>query len=193
MSFDSPSTTTFVAPAEPIDTLQRYLVKVSEIVDLGPSKFPRPNDDPNKPTRRMQWKFRMAHADGTPVFDLDGNPYEHYDYTSSKTGKATREGGKTATARIWMEALFGREIENDEIDQTIIERLIGKVAVALFEEKDTAADGQESNARVRILKLTPYRSTQQAAAEVKAAAGNAAATVQRARTAVVEPGSDLAF
>ena len=40
--FDSPKTTSYVAPAEPIDPMQRYLVKVADLQDQGVSKFAPP-------------------------------------------------------------------------------------------------------------------------------------------------------
>ncbi len=191
-----PRTTTYVAPEDPIDVNLRYLVKVTELVDLGPSKYPQPTDDPNNPTHRIQWKFRMAAPDGSggwnPVLNTDGDPYEHYDYTSSKTGKSTRAGGKTATARQWIEALYGRALDEDEViaQRSNFHNLLReKVAVALFEEKEAGGeDGQESYMRLRILRLSPYKprtKAEVAAAEQTAAADKAAATVSKARSAPV--------
>lgn len=193
--FDLPKTTTqYVAPEEPIDVNQRYLVRVTEIIDMGITKYPKTPDDK---TRRFQWHFRLGHLDGTPVLDLDGNPFEHYDYTSSKTTKAKTAGGKTATARLWIEALFGRALEDDEITQETSKQVLNKVAVALFEEKGNDGDdnqGQEQSSGIRILRLSPYKkgSAAQAATATRGAAANAAATVAKARTAVTvaEPPAD---
>ncbi len=194
-----PRTTTYVAPEDPIDVNQRYLVKVVELVDLGPTKYPQPTDDPNNPTHRIQWKFRMAAPDGNngwlPVLDTDGNAYEHYDYTSSKTGKSTKASGKTSTARMWIEALYGHPLEEDEVIAKRSEfhlLLREKVAVALFEEKESGGeDGQESYMRLRILRLSPYKQrtkAEVAQAEQTAAADKAVAAVKKAR-ATVDVGS----
>lgn len=191
--FQTPKTgTTFVAPEEPIDVNQRYLVKVMKLTDLGVSKFPQPTDDPDNPTHRIQWAFRMAHSDGTPVLNVDGDPYEHYDYTSSKTGKSTKAGGKTATSRLWMEALFGHPLEDDEIGPEIANELVGKVAVALLEETEKTSQAGEAYTAIRILRLSPRKPATQvipdmaakAAAERKESAEKAQATVAKARTAV---------
>lgn len=190
--FDKPATTTYVAPAEPIDVMQRYLVKVADLVDQGVSKF-APTD---KPYNRIRWVFRMAHLDGTPILDIDGNAYEHYDYTSSKTSKGKE--GKVATARLWMEALLG-PLEDAEIDGQITNRLKDKVAVALFEEKEVESEyGTEVTQRIRILKLAPYvkgtATVAKAAAEREAAAKKARETVTAAgarHTAVAD--DDMPF
>lgn len=186
--FDSPKTTAFVAPAEPIDVMQRYLVKVADLQDQGPSKFA----PPDKPYNRIRWVFRMAHLDGTPILDVDGHAYEHYDYTSSKTSK----GNMTATARLWMEALLG-PLEDSEIDGQITQRLKEKVAVALFEERDSEGqDGSEVTQRIRILKLAPYvkGGVVQAAGERTAAATKTRQTVAAARQPVAATAdNDLPF
>jgi hypothetical protein len=189
--FDAPKSTTYVAPAEPIDVMQRYLVKVADLQDQGVSKFA----PPDKPYSRIRWVFRMAHLDGTPILDIDGNAYEHYDYTSSKTSK----GGMTATARLWMEALLG-PLEDSEIDGQIVGRLKDKVAIALFEER-VSEQGEEVSQRIKILKLAQYTgkksataAAQQAVEAQQAAATNARKTVAAARTAAaVVDGSDDAL
>lgn len=156
--FQAPKTTiTYVAPATSIDVNQRYLIKVHELVDLGPSKFPQPNDDPDNPTHRIQWNFLLADMNGNKILDVEGNPYHHYDYTSSKTGKSTKAGGKTATARMWMEALFGKPLEDDEIGADIANQLRGKVAVALFEEQEKTSRDGEAYTALRILRLSPRK------------------------------------
>lgn len=162
--------------------MQRYLLKVADLQDQGVSKFA----PPDKPYNRIRWVFRMAHLDGTPILDIDGNAYEHFDYTSSKTSK----GGMTATARLWMEAFLG-PLEDAEIDGQIVNRLKEKVAVALFEER-VSEQGEEVSQRIKILKLAPFTglkgNVRQAAAEQTAAATKARETVAaaRAKTAVAD-------
>src|SRR6266702_264649 len=120
---------TFVAPAEPIDVNNKYLVKLAEIKDEGVSKFADPADA--DPAHNLRWVFRMATQDKTPILDVEGGPYEHHDYTSNRTGKSKT---KTAKARLWAEALLGRPLEDNEIDDSLPMALREKVAVALFEE-----------------------------------------------------------
>lgn len=187
--FQQPKTTTYVAPATPIDVNQRYLVKVDELIDLGVSKFPQPNDDPDNPTHRIQWKFLLADMNGNKILDVEGAPYRHHDYTSSKTGKSNKAGGKTATARLWMEALFGKALEDDEIGPDIANQLRGKSAVALFEEQEKETRDGEAYTAIKILRLSPRKvsTTAAVAEETRAvAAEKAQATVARARTAVAE-------
>lgn len=171
--FDQPKTSVaYVAPAEPIDVMQRYLVRVVEIVDLGPTQFPRAGADPNKPVRRFAWHFRLGHLDGTPVLDIDGNPYIHVDYSNSTTTRAKTASGTTATARLWLEALMGRELEDNEIPNAST-AVINKVAVALLEERESG--GQ------RIVKLQAHKGAAAEAGEMAAAGRRATATVARAR------------
>lgn len=158
--FDKPKTTSYVAPATPIDVDQRYLLRVHKLTDLGISdKFP--GDDPNNPNRRIQWDFQIATMEGEKLLDVDGEPWHYMDYTSSRMGKSTRAGGKTAVARLWIEAFFGKPLEDDEIGDDIHEQLIGKTAVALFEEKPSA-NGEYTN--IKILKLSPRKGGSVAAA-----------------------------
>jgi len=188
--FQQPKTSvSYVAPATPIDVNERYLVKVEELIDLGPSKFPQPGDDPDNPTHRIQWKFLMADMNGNKIVDIDGNPYRHYDYTSSKTGKSARAGGTTATSRLWFEALFGKPLDDSEIGPNIANELRGKSAIALFEEKDKTDSSGQPYTSLSILRLSPRKATPAALAaeDTAAAATNAQATVARARAAAAEP------
>jgi hypothetical protein len=195
--FQQPKTITYVAPATPIDIDQRYLVKVYTLTDLGVSKYPQPGDDPDNPTHRIQWDFLLADINGNKILNVEGNPYHHFDYTSSKTGKPKKTGGTTATARLWMEALFGRDIDESEI-KTIASQLPGKTAVALFREKEKQNREGETYTQLAILKLSPRKAgaVVQAAEEVRAAQENARATVARAAVAekpADDPFDDLPF
>jgi hypothetical protein len=126
-----------------------------------------------------------------PVLDVDGNPYEHYDYTSSKTSKGKE--GKVATARLWMESLLG-PLDDSEIDSQITERLKEKVAVALFEDRGSSDEneGMEVTQRIKILKLAPYVKGAAAAAKVEreTAARKARETVSAASTATAVADDD---
>jgi hypothetical protein len=149
--FQSPAkANSFVAPAEPIDVSQRYLVRVIDLTDQGVSKFADPAD-PN-PVHRIRWVFRLATVDGVPVLNVDGDAYEHFDYTSNKTTK----GKMTSQARQWMEALLG-PLEDDDIGPDIHTRLKDQVAMALFEENEAGGqDGAESYMRLKIIRMSPY-------------------------------------
>lgn len=157
--FDAPSRkTVYAAPQKPIDIDQRYLVKVAQIVDEGISKYA----DPSKGEKfhNLRWHFRVASADTKePILTTDGEPWEHVQWTTSKTGKNPNGAGMTATARLWMEALLGRLVEDDELDAKAItaDMLIGKVASCLFENKVTVSQEGESTTKLAILRLTPYR------------------------------------
>ena len=151
--FSKPKAMTYVMPAEPIDVNQRYLVKLVEIKDEGVSKFADPVDD--DPAHNLRWVFRLAQLDRTPVLDIDGGAYEHHDYTSNRTGKSKT---KTAKARLWAEALLGRPLEDDEIDDNLPNALRNNVATCLFEEVERGGqDGTEAYLKLRILRLSPYR------------------------------------
>jgi len=150
--FAKPKTSSYVAPAEPIDANDKYLLKLSEIKDEGVSKYADPADA--DPPHNLRWIFRLAKSDRTPVLDVDGNVYEHHDYTSNRTGKSK---SKTAKARLWIEALMGRPLEDSEINDGLPTMLREKVATCLFEEVERESDGGESYMRLRILKLGPYR------------------------------------
>jgi hypothetical protein len=163
--FSKPKTTTYVAPAEPIDVNEKYLLKLSEIKDEGTSKYADPADA--DPPHNLRWVFRMARLDRDPVLDIDGHVYEHHDYTSNRTGKSKT---KTAKARSWAEALMGRPLEDHEIDDSLPVALQEKVAVALFEEVERGGqDGSETYMKLKILKLSPYKGGAGQAGQPKAA------------------------
>lgn len=191
--FQQPKTITYVAPAQPIDIDQRYLVKVYALTDLGVSKYPQPGDDPDNPTHRIQWDFLLADMNGNKILNVEGNPYHHFDYTSSKTGKPKKAGGTTATSRLWMEALFGKPLEDSELGSDIANRLRGTSAIALFQEKEKENSAGEPYTQLSILRLSPRKASTTVAAAVeqtRAAQENAQATVARTRAAVVEKPAD---
>lgn len=150
--FSKPRTTTFVAPAEPIDANDKYLVKLSEIKDEGVSKFADPAEV--DPPHNLRWVYRLAHMDRTPVLNVDGDVYEHHDYTSNRTGKSK---SKTAKARQWIEALLGRPVEDNEITDELPNMLREKVAVCIFEEVEKEREDGEAYTRLKILRLSPYK------------------------------------
>lgn len=157
--FDTPSKKTlFVAPAEPIDVDQRYLVKVAKIEDEGVSKFA----DPAKGEKfhNLRWHFRVAHSDTKEaILNAEGDAWEHVQWTTSKTGRNPNGAGMTATARLWMEALLGRPVEDDELESRSItaDMLINKVASCIFEEKEAENQQGEAYTKLVILRLSPFR------------------------------------
>lgn len=188
--FSKPKTNSYVAPAEEIDVTERYLVKLSEIKDEGVSKFADAADA--DPAHNLRWTFRVAHLDRTPILDIDGAPWEHGDYTSNRTGKSKT---KTAKARLWAEALMGRQLEDAEIDDSLPVALREKVAVCLFEEIERTSEQGDSYLKLKILKLAPYKGagTQaiaNAASAQTRAATNAQSTVVAARERPVAVAAD---
>lgn len=154
-----------VALAEPLDINNRYVVRLEQIVDEGVSKFADTNK-PN-PEHSLRWVFQVFNTDKTPVLTVDDTTYEIWEWTSSKTGKGN---GKTAKARLWIEALLGRPLEDNEITADTANDILGKVAVCLFEDKETGGqDGQELTTRTRILRLSPYKGEAAAPAAPKPA------------------------
>src|SRR3954468_1045099 len=142
------NTVTYVAPAEPIDVDQKYLVKVEELTDVGVSQFQKPDVKPGEEVHRIQWKFIMADMNGKKILDIDGNAYRHYDYTNNTTGRGTT----TATARLWFEALLGKPLEDDEIGPNIANEIRGKTAVALFESKEQTGSDGHTYLQLKILR-----------------------------------------
>lgn len=149
--FSKPKNITFVASAEPIDANERYLVRLMEIKDEGVSQFADPADA--DPAHNLRWVFRLHHMDKTPVLNIDGDVYEHHDYTSNRTGKSK---SKTAKARQWMEALLGRSVEDGEIDDNLPNLLKDKAAVCLFEEQQKESQTGELYTKLKILRLSPF-------------------------------------
>jgi hypothetical protein len=157
---------TYIPPAEPIDVNQRYLFKLEKIEDKGFGKYDDP-DDPES-SHRLLWTFRMATLDRQPILNVEGGPYEHRQYTSSRTGK----GNKTAISRLWIEALLGRAVEDVEIGPGTAKDLVSKVAVGLLEEEEKTNQEGEVYTKLKILRLSPYKTgeTNGAAPAPKAAA-----------------------
>ena len=154
--FDTPAkTTSYVAPAEPIDVDQRYVFKLVHLEDEGVSKFAYPAK--NETFHNIRWNFKVANADTKqPIKDIDGNDWEHAEWTSSKTGKNPKNG-MVAKARVYIEALLGHTVEDDEITPDLPGMLEGKYAVGFFEEVEREAQDGSTYMKLRIMRLTPYK------------------------------------
>jgi hypothetical protein len=154
--FDAPSKgTTFVAPKEPIDIDQRYIFKLTKLEDQGVSKFADPAA--GQTFHNIQWTFNVAKHDTKEViFNVDNEPWEHVEYTTSKTGKNPKNG-MVAKARLWIEALLGHAVEDDEITADLPGMLLNRYGSGFFEEKEVEAQDGSTYTKLKILKLGPYR------------------------------------
>ncbi len=172
--FQAPAkTTSYVAPAEPIDIDQRYIYKLVDLQDQGVSKFADPAK--NETFHNIQWTMHVAvHGTKEVIYNVDGEPWEHVEYTTSKTGKNPKNG-MIAKARLWIEAFLGHSVEDEEITPDLPSMLLGKYASGFFEEKEVEAQDGSTYTKLKILKLSPLKATGQAAEKPKAAAPKPAA------------------
>lgn len=154
--FQAPGKTTkYVAPQEPIDIDQRYIFKLVNLEDQGVSKFA--DEAKGETYHNIQWTFYVAHQETRKaVMNVDGEPWEHIEYTTSKTGKNPKNG-LVAKARLFIEALLGHSVEDDEITADLPQTLIGKYGSGFFEEKEMESQTGETYTKLKILKLGPYR------------------------------------
>lgn len=96
----------------------------------------------------VRWVFHLATPETMSlVVDVDGQPYELWQTTSTKMGKNVRSG-KVARARTWSEALLDREIADSETGADIGESVVGRKAVVLI--------GKNEAGYPRILQMDPY-------------------------------------
>lgn len=169
--FSKPRTISYVAPEEPIDANEKYILRLLEIKDEGVSTFADPAEP--DPAHNLSWTFQMFHMDKTPILNVDGDVYEHRDYTSNRTGK----GKRPAKARLWIEALLGRTVEDSEIDDSLPNMLKDKAAIALFEEVAKEDSSGQEYMKLKILRLAPYKggTSSEPAAEPVAAKASAPA------------------
>lgn len=144
--FRDPASGGGFAPEEPIDITKRYLVRLMDVIDEGVSPYAK---DKANPEHSLKWIFRVAHADTkAPLLTIEGDPFELWQFSSNRTGKAN---GKTAKARMFMEALVGRELTDEEVKTIKRDQLLNKVAIVMFDENEQG--------RISILRLRPYDGT----------------------------------
>lgn len=173
--FQAPSkTASYAASAEPIDVNERYLFKLVKLGDEGVSKFADQAKGEN--FHNIRWHFRIALASNpsVPILTTDNDPWEHVEWTSSKTGKNPKNG-MVAKARAWAEALIGYALEDGDIDDTLGDRIMDKVATGFFEEKEIVGQTGEAYTRLKIMRLSPMRGKAEAPAPAPAAAAPAQA------------------
>lgn len=180
----------FVAAAEEIEAGngQQYLWRPIGINDAGVGQFADPAD-PNPP-HQIKWDGFLYHVeDRTAILDIEGNPFVHVDWSSSRTGKGRTQ---TARARMLMEALIGRELEDHEINDELTKKLLDCVAVVIFESSEKTSRSGETYMKLRIDKAFPYRPRTAAVVAAGAVPPVAAPPPSRAR-ATGRPSADLPF
>lgn len=126
----------------------RYGVKLIRFEDDGVSSYADPNDA--NPAHRIRWVFHLyPTGSNTPLVDADGREYEHFEWTSSRTGPKS-------SARPWIEALLGRPMQPGDGGQELTEKLVGGKAWALLDHVTTpGTNGSEPRTRLKILSLSP--------------------------------------
>lgn len=148
--FRDPASGGGFASAERIDITKRYLVRLVSMQDEGVSSYAK---DKANPEHSLKWVFRVAHADTkAPLLNIEGDAFELWQFSSNRTGKAN---GKTAKARMFMEALLGRELTDEEVKSVKSDQLLNKVAVVMFDENEQG--------RISILRMKPYEGPAEAA------------------------------
>lgn len=146
------------APSGPnieIDIDAKHIV---ELVDMD--EIPTPF--PNKPKGAMSiiWKFYVFNQQtGEQIMDLTrGEEWEHWGFTPDGTWR-NEKSGDAAKARLWTEALIGRQLSDGEMADLIRtgfkESLMRKKAIADFEWYTD----KNGNTRPRIMRMRPLKAT----------------------------------
>lgn len=140
-------------PSIDVDIDKKYIVEVIGITE-APSQF----ENSREGQMSLTWKFNLYDLD-TNIAVIDSNSnlsYELWNFTPDTTYRNTKTG-KTAKAREWTEALIGRELTdeqmNDLIDLGFEESLLHKRGLADLEWYVT----KSGNERLRIIRLRPYK------------------------------------
>lgn len=152
--FAAPSTRDFIDPADAIDTMQRYVLQLVSLTDEGVSTFAKDKNDP-KADHSIKWIWQVQTSNEAPIFGPDGTPWEMWEWTGNRTGR--KKDGSPSKARERLEALVGRELNDEEITRIPIDKLPGRKVQCLFHRvKTVAADGTDVE-RTRILKVAPIK------------------------------------
>lgn len=162
--FDTPTkTTAYVAPATEIDVDTRYLFKLVHLEDEGVSTYADPAK--NQTFHNIRWHYRVAVADTKQsIKDVDGNDWEHVEWTTSKTGKNPKNG-MVAKSRLWIEALLGHTIEDEEITPDLPGMILNRYAQGFFEEVERVSQAGEAYTKLKIMRLSPYKAGAKAEAK----------------------------
>ena len=148
------SSTRYERPAN-IDLDERYIFTLVKLEDEGISKFADPAKGEN--FHNIRWEFNVAHAESkTAIYDSEGARWVFIDYTTSKTGR-NPSNGNVAKARLWIEALLGHQVEDDEITADLPSKLVNRYAAGFFEEKDRQSQDGSTYQRLQIMRLTNYK------------------------------------
>lgn len=156
-----------------IDVDKKYIVEVLAIAE-GPAQW----DNAKTGDMSLTWKFRVYDSDtlAAVIDNNSGDAYELWNFTNDNTYR-NKTNGQAAKAREWTEALVGRELTDDEMNEFIDlgfeDCLKGKRGLADIEWYTT----RTGNERLKIIRLRPYKKGQ-AAAEPDAAAAAPARAVE---------------
>lgn len=142
-----------------IDVDQKYIVEV-----LGITESQAQWDNAKEGDMSLTWRFHVYDQQGAAVIDNNGgDQYELWNFTGDKTYRS--KSGKAAKAREWTEALVGRELTDDEMNELIdlgFEDSLKKKRGLADLEWYTTKGGNE---RLRIIRLRPYKKGKVVAAD----------------------------
>lgn len=151
-----------IQPSIEVDVDKKYIVEVLDITE-APAQF----DNAREGQMSLTWKFNLYNQQtGEMVVDANngGDNYELWNFTPDTTYSNVKTG-KKAKAREWTEALVGRELTdnemNDLIDLGFADSLRGRRGLADLEWYLTKA-GIE---RLKIIRLRPLKKNAPAVAE----------------------------
>jgi len=147
-----------------LDVEQTYigeLVAITERPYDGPTRY---RDDGTKVENGTSviWKFRLVDSDGVLVTDPDGGDWTLWGWSSDSTFLDTKGGGRTARARLYLHALAGRELSDDEVARLLVKddgtptlptQLVGR-RVRIEVKPKTGANG---NPGWQIERMRPLR------------------------------------
>jgi hypothetical protein len=137
------------------------MFKLVNLEDQGVSKFADPAK--KEDFHNIQWTMHVANFQTKDIIrNIDGDPWEHVEYTTSKTGKNPKNG-MIAKARLWIEAFLGHSVEDEEITPDLPSMILNKYASGFFEEKEVEAQDGSTYTKLKILKLSPLKATGAAA------------------------------
>lgn len=153
--FAAPSIRDFIDPADHIDVMQRYILELVSVTDEGISAFAKDKNAPNA-DHSIKWIWLVQTNNEQPIFGPDGQPWEMWEWTGNRTGR--KKDGSPSKARERLEALAGRELQDDEITRIPLDKLPGRKVLCLFHRVKTVDAGGQDVERTKILKVASYKS-----------------------------------